>query len=408
MVRIAYHSVSPLIKSGYGRCTAELVYRLADAFDIDIYAYFGLTHSEIDLDLGGPEGPRKIRVVGNTTPALRHEILETRASAYRFAITHSDAWAMTHELKQSKLRWIWWVIGDHSPVPMPTKETILMPNLIKAVPMSRWFYNELLHWKECPKEKIAEPIYHGIDLDYWKPYDECLLEIPKGTEFFIVTVAANHGFRENLTGMLEGFAIFLKKTKANAYYYIHAEPIREHAYNLINICRQLEDIYGVNLKGKIAFKESRAYLPDEFMKSIYTHADCHLLAVMGGSFELPLLEAGACGCPNISTNFSAPAEILGYGERGILIGPKAPFWLNLTSSRQYLVDPNDIASALQKYYENPDLRKEHADKMLKWIRENATWDLAADRWKKLLRNILKEETFGKLQPVGAKHATRKR
>jgi len=283
-----------------------------------------------------------------------------------------------------------------------------MPNMIKVVPMSNWFYEELLRWKGCPKEKIAEPIYHGIDLDYWQPYEDCLLEIPKGTEFFILTVAANHGFRENLTGMLEGFAIFLKKTKANAYYYLHTDPIREHAYNLINICQQLEDIYDVSLRGRVAFKESGAYLPDEFMKSIYTRADCHLLAIMGGSMELPLLEAGACGCPNISTNFSAMAEVLGYGERGILVEPKVPFWLNLTSSRQYLPDPNDIADALIAYYENPQLRKEHADKMLEWIKENATWDIVADKWKKFLRGVIKENASGKLNLVGAGYASRRR
>jgi len=274
--------------------------------------------------------------------------------------------------------------------------------------MTNWFYDELLRWRECPREKIAEPIYHGIDLNYWKPYEDCLLEIPKGTEFFIVTVAANHGFRENLTGMLEGFAIFLKKTKAKAFYYIHTEPIREHAYNLINICRQLEDIYEVSLRGKVAFKESRAYLPDEFMRSIYTHADCQLMTIMGGSFELVLLEAGACGCPNISTNFSAMAEVLGYGERGILVEPKVPFWLNLTSSRQYLPSPNDIADALTTYYENPNLRREHADKMLEWIKQNATWDMVADKWKKLLRSIIKEKATDKIKPVGAEYASRKR
>jgi len=42
VVRIAYVSVASFCKSGYGRCTAELVYRLLKWFEVDIFAYHGL------------------------------------------------------------------------------------------------------------------------------------------------------------------------------------------------------------------------------------------------------------------------------------------------------------------------------------------------------------------------------
>jgi len=400
-MKVAYHSVSPLIKSGYGRCTAELVYRLLDEFDVDIYAYFGLTHSEIDLDIPGPSGPRRVRVVGNTANSLRHTVLEERADAYDLCVTHCDMWATPKEFAKSNVKLVWWVIGDHSPVPIGTKESILLPNMVKVVPMTDWFRNELARWPSCPAEKIADPIPHGIDLERWRPYDGDSFDVPKRTEFVVVTVAANYGPRENIPAMLEAFAIFLKRTKANAYYYVHAEPVREHGFNLVHVCQQLEEAYGVSLGGKVGFKASRVMLPDEFLKSVYTRADCQLMTVMGGSFEIPILEAAACGTPTITIDFSGPGELVGHGERGLVVPPKAPVWMNLTSSRQYAVDPNDVADALTTYYENPKLREEHASKMLEWIRENATWDIVADKWKRLLKSILEPERKIKIRKAGA-------
>jgi len=399
-MRIAYHSVSPLIKSGYGRVTAEHVYRLLDWFDVDIYAYFGLTHSEIDLDLPGSFGPRRVRIVGNTTNSLRHTVLEERANLYDLCITHCDMWAMPKEVARSNIKLVWWIIGDHSPVPIGTKESILFPNMVKVVPMTGWFRNELVGWSSCPVEKVADPIPPGIDLEYWRPCHDDLFDVPKGTEFVVVTVAANYGLRENIPAMLESFAIFLKRTKANAYYYVHAEPVREHGFNLLHVCQQLEEVYKVSLKGRVGFKASRAMLPDEFLKSAYTRADCQLMTVMGGSLEVPILEAAACGTPTITIDFSGPGEVVGHGERGLVVPPKAPVWMNLTSSRQYAVDPNDVADALVKYYEHPELRREHAEKMLDWIKRNATWDIVAAKWKKLLYSILRPEKGLRIQKAG--------
>ena len=386
-MRIAYHSVSPLVKSGYGRCTAELAYRLADDFEVDIYAYYGLLRSVIEIDLNGPHGPRKVRVIGNLQQDLWHHVLEKRAREYDLVITHSDSWAMPEKVRRAGGRWVAWVIGDHDPVPWGLRRFIEAENVVKVVPMTHWFKRVLEKARDVPKRKIADPIYHGIDLSFWHPVDECPIELPRGTEFFIVTVAANYGPRENIPIMLEAYAIFLKENDVNAYYYVHAEPVREFGFNLIHVCEQLEEIYEVRLAGRVGFKMMDWEYPDEFMRALYSAADVHLLVPLGGSFEIPILEAAACGTPSITSEFSGPGELVGYGERGLCVPAKVPVWMNRTSSRQFAVDPRDIAEALRIYLENPELRRQHAEKMRKWIEENATWDKVASQWYELIISL---------------------
>jgi len=53
-----------------------------------------------------------------------------------------------------------------------------------------------------------------------------------------------------------------------------------------------------------------------------------------------------------------------------------------------------------KYYEHPELRREHAEKMLDWIKRNATWDVVAAKWKKLLYSILRPEKGLRIQKAG--------
>ena len=109
--------------------------------------------------------------------------------------------------------------------------------------------------------------------------------------------------------------------------------------------------------------------------------------IVHNSFEIPLLESACCGTPSIVTNFSAPAEIVGYGERGLLVEPVGWLWMQLASARQAVVNPHDVAEALRTYYENPELRKRHVRKMMEWIEKNATWDIVARKWKKLIDEI---------------------
>jgi len=389
-MKILYNSVSPLTLSGYGRCTAELVYRLLEWFDVDIAAYYGIQQAEVTVTLDGKYGPREVKIIGGDG-TVWHPLLEELVHKYDLVIAHYDLWFVwdkLYKLKNSK--WLWWTIVDHEPLPYPVRQAINAPCIIKAVPMTHWAKNVML--KAVNKSKVAEPIYHGIEPDEWKPVkDPKIPGIPDDAEFVVCSVVANHGVRENIPTMIEAFAIFLKETNADAYYYIHADPVTETGYNLPQIVKACEELYDVKLSGRVLFKRSRRRYPDEFLRHVYTRADVHLLTIMGGSFEIPILEAACCNTPSIVTNFSAPAEIVGYGERGLVVNPCGWIWMQLASAKQAVVNPKDVAKALMTYYYEPELRKKHVRKMKEWIEKNATWDIVARQWKNLIESVLDYE-----------------
>jgi glycosyltransferase involved in cell wall biosynthesis len=404
-MKILYHSVSPLTMSGYGRCTAELVYRLLEWFDVDIAAYHGIQNADITVTLDGKHGPKEVRIIGGDG-TVWHPLLPEIAHKYTIIIDHHDLWFVWQQLQQLRgSRWVWWAIVDHEPLPEPVRQCLKSPNMVKAVPMTNWAKEVMLRACEADNidpEVVADPIPHGIDTDEWKPVKDAKISgVPDDAEFVVCSVVANHGPRENIPTMIEAFAIFLKETKANAYYYIHADPISSTGYNLPLVVKACEELYGVELKDRILFKGSRGRYTDEYLRNIYSRSDVHLLAIMGGSFEIPILEAACCGTPSIVTNFSAPAEVVGYGERGLLVEPVGWLWMQLASARQAVVNPYDVAEALRIYYEDPDLRKRHVKKMMEWIEKNATWDIVARKWKKLLDEIYDEIlNYGRAYYIG--------
>ena len=399
-MRILYNSVSPLVMSGYGRCTAELVYRLRKKFDVDVFAYYGLQQAEVEITLTGKEGDRKVRIIGGNG-TIYHPLISERQYDYDIMLAHWDLWMATFNtswLYKIKLPIIWWAIIDHDPLPFPVRRLMNYSKLMYAVPMTNWARMVLLRCPDVNKDKVAEPIPHGVDPDEWKPVDNPRIPgIPDHAEFVVVSVVANHGIRENIPGMIEGFAKFLRDYKVDAYYYIHADPYPSGTgFNLYEVVKACEEIYGVSLRGRVLFKGSPHRYPDEFLRNVYSRADVHLLAIMGGSFELPILEAACCGTPSIVTGFSGPAEVVGYGERGLVIEPVGYVWMNLASARQAIVNPGQIAEALRIYYEDPDLRKRHVRKMMEWIYRNATWDIVGERFIKFLEEVWEDYmSYGK-------------
>jgi len=406
-MKILYNSVSPLTTSGYGRCTAELVYRLLgyNDLEIDIAAYHGVQNADIEVTLSGKYGPRDVRIIGGDG-SVWHPLLPEIAHKYDLVLAHYDLWFVwqnLHKLKGS--RWVWWSIVDHDPLPDPVRRTIASPNMVKAVPMTNWAKDVILRACEydgIDTEVIADPIPHGIEPDDWMPVkDPKIPNVPDDAEFVVCSVVANHGPREGIPTMIEAFAQFLKDTKADAYFYIHAEPYSQTGYALPLVVKACEELYDVKLSDRILFKGTQARTSDDFLRNVYSRADCQLMCIMGGSLELPLLEAACCGTPSIVTDFSGPGEVVGHGERGLVVKPVGWIWMQLASAKQAVVNPKDVAEALRIYYEDANLKKKHVRKMMEWIYRNATWDIVAKRWKKLLDKIWNEITsYGRAYFVG--------
>ncbi|RLI06208.1 hypothetical protein DRO24_05195 [Candidatus Bathyarchaeota archaeon] len=394
-MKIAYYSVAPFVSSGFGVCTRYLAYHLAKKHEVDIFSYFGYEGVEIPFMIED----REVKIIGGNG-TLVHPVFFERYHEYDVQILHFDGWVISKQIASLKdANIIHWCILDHDPlqrayIPMMRSEGVKL-----LVPMTNWGKKILEKSKYVPKHKITEPIPHGADPDIYFPEKNPQVDfLPDDVDFLIVAVVDNYGIRENVPEILEAFAIFLSETHTNAFLYMHTEPIKYGGYNLYEVMNAIEDKYGVDISDKVMFKVAKTYLPSEIMRRIYCKADCLINTVKGGSFEIPLIEAGLCETPVIATDWGATGELLGetqilitekvaLKERGIGVRPSAFMWMNRTSSRQAVLNVYDIADALWFCYNYPDKAKKTAKNMRKWVLENATWEIVGEKWLKLLDDI---------------------
>jgi len=180
--------------------------------------------------------------------------------------------------------------------------------------------------------------------------------------------------------------------------YMHALPMRRGGYNLYEVVSSLEEFYNVDVSSHLILRQSSSYYPTEFLRKVYSAADVLLMTIKGGSFELPVIEAALCNTPSIVTEFSAMSEIIGEPvceikgnivehERGLAVKPAAYIWMTLTSSRQAVLNAEDVAEALRIYYENESMRRKHASRMRAHVLRNLTWQRIGEKWLKLLDNF---------------------
>jgi N-acetyl-alpha-D-glucosaminyl L-malate synthase BshA len=94
-----------------------------------------------------------------------------------------------------------------------------------------------------------------------------------------------------------------------------------------------------------------------------------------------LLEAMACGIPVIGSNVGGIPDIINDGETGLLANQK---------------DPDDLGQKIIMLLTDENLRKRVIENGLKFVKENFTWEVIADRFIKLYQDGILENTRGRI------------
>jgi glycosyltransferase involved in cell wall biosynthesis len=96
------------------------------------------------------------------------------------------------------------------------------------------------------------------------------------------------------------------------------------------------------------------YVPDEELPSYYAACDVYATATMWEGFNLPLVEAQACGKPVVAFNLGPHPEVIKDKATGLLIPP---------------ADTAAFAEAIVKLLKDTKLRQEMGEKAYKAVRE---------------------------------------
>ena len=141
--------------------------------------------------------------------------------------------------------------------------------------------------------------------------------------------------------------------------------------------------------------------------------DVHALPTGGEGFGIPTVEAMSCGVPNVICNYTTSYELVGADKpecppemlkplgrdggdkliesnRGFLVPYKDLMWDTpiRAAPLRALWDEHKGADALEYYYKNRDVLKEHGKNARKYAQKYYDWNTSiGPKWKDWIRKV---------------------
>ncbi len=361
-MRIFWISNGLHTKTGYGVQTNLFCNKLKQlGHDVAVLAYYGLEGGIVNFG-GIPCYPKAAHPYGM-------DILYSHARHFQSDIIVSlmDAWVFTPGAA-GNIPWIAYYPVDHEP--MPEKVRTSITQAFARIAMSKFGVEET--------HKAGLNCYympHAVDTNLYKPIDKMeareRLKLPKDA-FIVGTVAMNKGLpaRKNFAPMLEAFANF-KRRHTDAIYYLHTEAlgIDNQSFNIPEYCNLL----GLKMGKDILLPDpymKQIGMDEQWMSTMYSALDVHLLTSMGEGFGIPILEAQACGCPVIVGDWTSMGELC-FAGRTLDKKDALRFYTGL-ASYQYIPHTRQIEIALEAEREKPSSRERARRMAEEYSIENVT------------------------------------
>lgn len=315
-MKILWHSNAPFLKTGYGQQTAIWAPRLkALGHDVAVHGYAGAQHLTVEYD-GITVYP------AGTTNSIGMDAIGFWFEQHQADVVISlcDAWALSPKM-MALMPTVCWTPVDADPL---SQGLIDFFAETKARPLAMSLYGQRVF---AEGGIDAAYIPHGLPMDLFRPPEDrgALRETSGfGPETFVVGInqANRSGLRKALPEQLMAFARFHER-HPDSKLLLHMAMDHPKGQDLPLLLR------------KLGIGEDAAFFPDqgvyaagiigmEDMPAIYGAADVWMGCAMAGGFELPLLEAQACGTPVIATRGSAMTEVAGPHS---WLADGQPFWV---------------------------------------------------------------------------------
>lgn len=376
-MKILISSNSPHTKTGYGTQSMNMGKMFqALGHRVDFFAWYGVQGGMLDA--------------GNSTifPRLSHPFgadAQTIVSMVKpdVLITLQDVWVLPNEFGlQVSVPWVAYTPIDCDPLPPPIKD------VLKNCPYPLAF----THFGQrvmCEGGlEYAEQIPHAIDTAAFTPGSKAAarerLALP-ADNFIVAMVAANSSYpsRKSYPEALQAFKEFLQYVPT-AVLYLHTElDPQGEGISLTDLCR-LIDLPAGSVK-TVNQADYKLGMRDDIVIDVYRAADVLLAPSKGEGFGLPIVEAQACGCPVITTNFSSMPEIL---VNGIAIEYLQKDYVP-TGSWQVTVAPYEIVRALRHIYNRTESeRMDGAAEGVRQMKARYSLTAVAPLWQRYLENIV--------------------
>jgi glycosyltransferase involved in cell wall biosynthesis len=386
---VSVYSNSPGQPTGYGMQTELLVnYLRRDGVDVASFSNYGLEGnvSTYQTKYGViPHYPRGLDPYSNDVLPMHHAHWKAQNKKQAdLLITLYDVWVLTNKALD-KLPIASWTPLDHMTMP-PKVEAWLRKDNVTPIAMAP-FGVEQMNFKgiEC------EYAPHSIDTKIMKPTPlingQNVREYMGVTddEFVVGSVAANKAsglvHRKAFSENLIAFSIFYKR-HPNARLYLHTDPLGSvGGWNLLKLLQALEIPKEAVMFPP--FVDYRYGMPAEALAALYTGMDVLLAPSYGGGFEIPIVEAQACGTRVIASNWTAPKDLV--SQDGWLIDGQ-PSWDAGQDAFWQIPSIPAIVDALELAYEAERGDSQESIKFASQFDTDLVWD---KYWTPILNKLLK-------------------
>jgi len=266
---------------------------------------------------------------------------------------------------------------------------------------------------ELRLEKPIDVLFEGLDdtiyypkksMEISKEIKESIDSIPENFAFLLVGQWCNGGFGEDRKDIPRAVKIFYEtfanRTSPPALILKTSGATqsildRENCLNLLN---QVKAKFPADIKLPNVYL-LHGSLSDEEMNDLYNHhkVKSFFLLTHGEGFGRPLLEATFTGLPVITSNWSGHLDFLS-GDNAILVPgdltpvPRSVVWKDIIvpESKWFVADANKAAGALNYVFENYNLVKSKAKKLMEENREKFTLEKMSEKMDSILSKVLED------------------
>lgn len=258
----------------------------------------------------------------------------------------------------------------------------------KAVTYTNYARNVVNDDTCAPKLKLSI-IPHGIDKSvFYKKFvvrkDAKLTlfgDTPNAHKFIFLNANRNQP-RKRLDITMEGFKLF-SAGKDDVALYMHC-GVRDAHIDVPRLAIRL----GIDSKLILtSLRPGIQTVPEDVLNTIYNACDVGLNTSLGEGWGLTSIEHAVTGAPQIVPNHSACAEI--FGGCGVMVPPKLGFTFDHSMTVGQLVDPIDVASAMEKVYSNKEYYNEVSQSaMEKFLSEKYSWEHISHMWDEVFTEVI--------------------
>lgn len=317
----------------------ENVLRELQGFGVGVASFKETSRVPEDWDLIWDPGLAGARVPAQTLKEARVPLVATVHGAGPFSMGWREHYrgiphAIRGRLQNRRARRAWKWFGEKV-------SSVIAVSVYGAQEVSRTF--------SLPESKV-HPIYHGVDHKIFHPSaDSASREKP-----YLLQVS-QYRPKKNVERVLDAYTLWREGTKPDLVAilpdYAGNRKTQEHNVHLV--------------------QENRT--PEE-LANLYRGAMGLVFPSLHETFGMPILEAMACGCPVITSNSTACAEV--SGDAALLVNPRS-------------VD--DISSAMRRLAEDEGLRQELRRRGIERA-EKFTWRRSAEQHLEVFEQVLRDKS----------------